>query len=97
MKRRIRAPTSPLTFPATAIDNELASRFGGDDTYSLQGQASITQPGVYQTNGTWRGAAFGNSDAGNDLAGQWFDGPRWFDGDPRAGANETFAHPTQGN
>ncbi|MEE8477893.1 MAG: hypothetical protein V3S19_05955, partial [Gemmatimonadales bacterium] len=69
----------------------------GDDTYSLQGQASITQPGVYQTNGTWRGAAFGNSSAGNDLLGQWFDGPRWFDGDPRAGANETFAHPTQGN
>ncbi|MCZ6754652.1 MAG: T9SS type A sorting domain-containing protein, partial [Gemmatimonadetes bacterium] len=85
------------TFAAVAIDNELASRFGGDDTYSLQAQASIKQPGVYQTNGTWRGAAFGNSSAGADLAGQWFDGPRWFDGDPRAGANESFAHPTQGN
>jgi len=86
-----------LTFPAVPIDDELASRFGGDDSYSLQGQVSITQPGVYQTNGTWRGAAFGNSSAGADLAGQWFDGPRWFDGDPRAGAGETFDYPTQGN
>jgi hypothetical protein len=84
-----------LTFGAVAIDNDLASRYGGNDSYQLQGQVSIFQPGVYLTNGTYRGSCFEDS-SHPKWVGQWYDGPRWFDGDPRAGANETFANPTGG-
>ncbi len=60
-----------LTFDAVSIDNGLASRYGGSSDYKLQGQVSITMPGVYQTNGTARGAAFGDTGGGMSLVGQF--------------------------
>ncbi len=87
---------SSLTFAGPNIDQSLASRYGGNSSYRLQGQVSMTMPGVYQTNGTARGAAFGDDGGGIELEGNFYDGPRWYEGDPRAGANETFPDPTGG-
>jgi hypothetical protein len=83
-----------LTYPAATTDGALAGRYGGDGGYFIQGQTSMTQPGIYLTNGTGRASSLAFSDGSIDEAlwdGSFYDGPRWF-----SGADETFANPTGG-
>ncbi|NNG15429.1 MAG: hypothetical protein HKM89_03030, partial [Gemmatimonadales bacterium] len=83
------------TFEAVAIDGGLASRYGGNNSYKLQGQVGITSPGVYLMQGTGRSSSLLFADGVPNEAlwdGSFYDGPRWFDG-----ANETGAHPAGGN
>jgi hypothetical protein len=83
-----------LTYPAANTDAVLAGRYGGDGGYFIQGQTSMTQPGIYLTNGTGRASSLAFSDGSANEAlweGSFYDGPRWF-----TGANETFANPTGG-
>jgi hypothetical protein len=82
-----------LTYPAANTDASLAGRYGGDGGYFIQGQTSVSQPGIYVTNGTGRSASLAFSDGAqfeSDWDGGFYDGPRWFEG------TESFANPTGG-
>jgi len=82
-----------LTYPAATTDAALAGRYGGDGGYFIQGQTSISQPGIYVTNGTGRSASLAFADGAqfeSDWDGSFYDGPRWFEG------TESFANPTGG-
>jgi hypothetical protein len=83
-----------LTYPAAALDAALAGRYGGDGSYFIQGQTSMTQPGIYLTTGTGRASSLAFEDGSINEAlwdGSFYDGPRWF-----SGAAETFPNPTGG-
>ena len=73
-----------------SIDAERASRFGGDTTYHLAGSYSLDFAGNYYTNSFGRGCI--NGAPGFTSGKCAYNGARWFNG-----ANETFAHPNQGN
>ena len=73
-----------------SIDAERASRFGGDTTYHLAGSYSLDFAGNYYTNSFGRGCI--NGAQGFTSGKCAYNGARWFNG-----ANETFAHPNQGN
>ena len=78
--------SASAAFEATAIDSAKASRFGGDQSYSLFGQATITIPG------TFRLTDWGRADANGIPAGSARNGPRWWAGDP----NENVDDPVGG-
>ena len=77
-------------FPAVALDNELARKYGGSADYQLYGSIEQTEPGGYYT--TIKGRGCVNGADGFDLDACDFNGSRWF-----SGANESFPNPTQGN
>ncbi len=74
-------------FEATAIDSAKSARFGGNQTFSLFGQASLS------TSGTWQLQSWGRGDANADPANSAYNGPRWWAG----AANENTANPNGGN
>ncbi|MGH7537082.1 MAG: hypothetical protein ACREMF_00485, partial [Gemmatimonadales bacterium] len=74
-------------FEATAIDSAKAARFGGDQTYSLYGQASLGTPG------TWLLTSWGRGSINGVPANSDFNGPRWWAG----AANENTNDPNGGN
>ena len=73
------------------VDDELARKYGGDESFTLNGQIVHKAPGAYYVTVRGRGCVNGASgfDAGD---GCDFNNSRWF-----SGANETFADPNQGN
>ncbi len=82
-------------FDAVKIDNNLAKLYGGDSSYALKGQASITLAGNYHTNSYGRGCI--NGATGFDVGGGCdYNGSRWFDG-PSPANNETLSNPNAGN
>ncbi|MEP7325876.1 MAG: hypothetical protein ABI836_08010, partial [Gemmatimonadota bacterium] len=79
------------SFTAISPDNALASRFGGDSTFTLAGKLDVTLEGNYYTNSFGRGCV--NSATGfSGGAGCDYNGARWFDG-PSPTTNETQANP----
>jgi hypothetical protein len=72
-------------FPATLISGaqDRAGRFGGDSTYLLYGNATVTAAG------TWRLTSWGRGHANGDPDNSNFNGPRWWTGTP----NEVTPHP----
>ena len=77
--------STSVRFPAVALSDSQARRFGGDSTYALTATAAITVPG------TWRMASWGRGDANGDPATSPQNGPRWWTGAP----NENIAHPNE--
>lgn len=77
------------SFEGGTISGGLASRYGGDGNYHLQGAFQMKVTGSYLNTIFGRGCVNGGGHT-NPQCG--YDGARWFDG-----ATETFAHPTQGN
>jgi hypothetical protein len=75
--------TASFTFDAAALDPAKAGRFGGDATYTLSAQGTITVPGTWRINGWGRGSI--NADPANSD----FNGPRWWAGS----ANENTPDP----
>ena len=83
-------------FPAVAIDNSLASRYGGNSSYKLQGKVSQTLAGGYYTSIYGRGCVNGaDGYAATGTTGCEYNGPRWFDG-PSPAKNEVDADPING-
>src|ERR1043166_3177860 len=82
--------TNTAPFEATAVDSAKASRFGGNQTFSLFGQATVSAPGTWRLTGHGRGDANGSpvGPAGSDA----HNGPRWWTG----GTNENTADPNGG-
>ena len=78
--------TVSAAFEATAIDSAKSSRFGGNQTFSLFGQVSISLPG------TFRLTDWGRADANGVPAGSARNGPRWWTG----AANENVNDPVGG-
>jgi hypothetical protein len=68
-------------YPPIKFVQSLASRFGGDSTYTLNAQATLSFAATWNLTGQGRGAA-------NGLGGR-FNGPRWWAGS----ANEALANP----
>jgi hypothetical protein len=75
-------------FEATAIDSAKSARFGGDQSFSLFGQVTLTVPG------TFRLTDWGRADANGIPAGSARNGPRWWEG--AAGSNENTVDPVGG-
>ena len=87
--------TSAATFNAVAIDNDLASVYGGSSDFILKGQIEMTQVGNYYAAAYGRGCV--NGAAGFDVGdGCDRNGGRWFDG-PSPATNETKVDPIFGN
>ncbi|MEP7325239.1 MAG: hypothetical protein ABI836_04750, partial [Gemmatimonadota bacterium] len=81
-----------FSFTAISPDNALASRFGGDSTFTLAGKLDVTLEGNYYTNSFGRGCV--NSATGfSGGAGCDYNGARWFDGPSSPTTNETQANP----
>ena len=80
--------SATAAFEATAIDSAKASRFGGDQSFSLFGQATLTLPG------TFRLTNWGRADANGIPAGSARNGPRWWEG--ARGSNENTDDPVGG-
>jgi hypothetical protein len=79
-----------VRFPAVALSDSQARRFGGDSTYALTATAAITVPGI------WRTASWGRGDANSDPPSSAQNGPRWWAGSPNentAGPNEMVCTP----
>lgn len=82
----LRTTTASGRFAGAAVDSAQAARFGGDVTYSLFGEVSLTAPPV------WCLTTWGRADA-NALPGlSSFNGPRWWSG----ATNETTPDPNGG-
>ena len=80
-----------LAFPAIVLDAGLASRYGGNGTFVLQGQFDAAMAGNYYTSAFGRGCTnFAPGFSGG--AGCDYNGARWFDG-PSPANNETQPHP----
>ncbi len=79
--------SASAAFEATAIDSAKSSRFGGNETFSLFGQTTITLPG------TFRLTNWGRADANGIPSGSARNGPRWWAG----AANENTVDPVGGN
>jgi hypothetical protein len=87
--------SSNATFDAVAIDNDLASVYGGSSDYVLKGEIAMTQVGNYYAAAYGRGCV--NGAPGFDVGGGCDrNGPRWFDG-PSPANNETKVDPIFGN
>ena len=80
--------SATAAFEATAIDSAKAARFGGDQSFSLFGQATLTIPG------TFRLTDWGRADANAIPAGSARNGPRWWEG--ARGSNENTDDPVGG-
>ena len=83
------------SFTAISIDNALASRYGGNGSFTLAGQLDVDLSGNYYTDSYGRGCvngAPGFAFANTPQTGCDYNGARWFDG-PSPTTNETFAHP----
>ena len=78
--------TGSAPFQATAVDSAKSSRFGGNQTFSLYGQVTVTSVGAY------RATMFGRADVNGDPANSSFNGPRWWTG----AANENTPNPNGG-
>src|SRR4030095_5189335 len=79
-----------FSFTALSVDNDLASRFGGDSSFTLAGKLDVTLEGHYYTLAFGRGCV--NSAPGfSGGAGCDYNGARWFDG-PSPTTNETVAN-----
>ncbi|HYU29445.1 MAG TPA: hypothetical protein VEK83_10475, partial [Gemmatimonadales bacterium] len=78
--------SASAAFEATAIDSAKSSRFGGNETFSLFGQTTITLPG------TFRLTNWGRADANGIPSGSARNGPRWWAG----AANENTVDPVGG-
>jgi hypothetical protein len=79
--------TGSAAFEATAIDSAKSARFGGDQTFSLFGQVTLTSTGSY------RATMFGRADINSNPANSSFNGPRWWAGTP----NENTPDPNAGS
>jgi hypothetical protein len=78
-------------FEAVNVDPDLASNFGGNGSFALNGQIDVSMAGAYYTTTYGRGCV--NGAHGFDLQdGCDYNGSRWF-----AGANETMANPNGAN
>jgi hypothetical protein len=82
--------TNTAPFEATAVDSAKSVRFGGNQSFSLFGQATVSAPGTWRLTGHGRGDANGSpvGPAGSDA----LNGPRWWTGS----ANENTADPNSG-
>jgi len=80
--------SATAAFEATAIDSAKSARFGGNQTYSLFGQATISLPGSFRLT-NW-----GRADANGIPAGSARNGPRWWEG--ARGSNENTDDPVGG-
>src|SRR5882672_9045574 len=78
--------TGSAPFQATAIDSAKSARFGGNQTFSLFGQVSLTSSGPYRT------TMFGRADVNSSPANSSFNGARWWAGAP----NENTPDPNGG-
>ncbi|MFN8652368.1 MAG: hypothetical protein U0133_10730 [Gemmatimonadales bacterium] len=83
-----------LLFDAIKADQSLANKYGGDSTFSILAQASVTLPGNYYTNSYGRGCV--NAAPGFTTSKCYYNGSRWFAG-PSPAQNETKANPNGGN
>ncbi|HYR16094.1 MAG TPA: hypothetical protein VEQ67_18040, partial [Mycobacterium sp.] len=79
--------TNSTPFEATAIDSAKSARFGGNNSFSLFGQVTLS------TSGTWRLESWGRGEANGDPAGSGYNGPRLWEGT----GNEATANPNGGN
>lgn len=79
--------TSSTPFEATAVDPAKVGRFGGDASFSLFGQVTLTSAGSWVTTSHGRGSING-APANSD-----FNGPRWWAG----AANENTPNPQGGH
>lgn len=95
--------TAGGAFPAVFIDNTLASLYGGNSSYFLNGIVEVTLPGTYFMGGYGRGcvnsatgaySGFGPVNGGARQCS--YNGPRWFAG-PSPQNNETMENPNFGN
>src|SRR6266550_3715276 len=78
--------TGSAPFQATAIDSAKSARFGGNQTFSLYGQVTLTSSGPYRT------TMFGRADVNSSPANSSFNGARWWAGAP----NENTPDPNGG-
>src|SRR6185503_15632373 len=80
-----------IRITAAAVDSAQGTRFGGDQTFALQGQVTLTVPSVLQL------ASWGRADANGLFSfpqgGSSYNGPRWWSG----ATNETTPDPNGGN
>ena len=83
-----------LLFNAIKADQTLASKYGGDSSYAILAQTSLTLAGNYYTNSFGRGCV--NAAPGFRGSNCFYNGSRWFDG-PSPTKNETKVHPNGGN
>jgi hypothetical protein len=79
--------TINAAFEATAIDSAKSSRFGGNQTFSLFGQVTVTLPGTFLV------SDWGRADANGIPSGSAYNGPRWWSG----ANNENVLDPVGGN
>ncbi len=84
------AVTHDESFTVTSVDASLASRYGGNGSYTLSGSLHMEVPGNYYTNSFGRGCVNGADGFGDNCD---YNGARWFDG-PSPQQNETQANPT---
>jgi hypothetical protein len=76
-----------VRFAAVPVDSAQAVRFGGDSTFSLFGDITLSTAGV------WRLASWGRGNAFAQPSNSAFNGPRWWTG----AANENTPNPNGGN
>jgi hypothetical protein len=87
--------TNDGVFPAAAAVDTLARRYGGDSSFALWGQATLTLPGNYYL-GDWGRGCINGAPGFTGGGGCDYNGTRWFDG-PSPQRNEVSADPTAGN
>ncbi|HEY2807084.1 MAG TPA: hypothetical protein VGI92_14590 [Gemmatimonadales bacterium] len=75
--------SATYTFPPVAFSTALAAPFGGDSTFTLNAQATISVPGAWSLTSQGRGGANAAP------AGAVYNAPRWWGGS----ANENTADP----
>jgi hypothetical protein len=78
--------TNTVNFQATPLDSAQATRFGGDNGYSIYGSAKVDVVGGYRLQ------SFGRGDINGDPANSAQSGPRWWTG----AANENTNTPNVG-
>ena len=88
------AVSSSLLFNAIKADQSLASRYGGDSSFAILAQLSLSLAGNYYTNSWGRGCV--NAAPGFRGSACYYNGSRWFLG-PSPTTNETKANPNGGN
>jgi hypothetical protein len=86
--------SSSLLFNAIKADQTLASKYGGDSSYAILAQLSLSLAGNYYTNAFGRGCV--NAAPGFATSRCYYNGSRWFAG-PSPANNETKANPNGGN
>ncbi len=87
--------TGAALFPAVPATDSLAKLYGGDSSFALWGQATVSLAGNFYS-GNWGRGCF-NQDPGFGTGGNCsYNGTRWFDG-PSPQRNETRSDPNAGN